>query len=157
MMSVTVKLKRRRVLIFAFLFVFILLLAVAAFFGKNADGFLFTQNRLAENTNDERIRFLSSFGWLTSSEPIIIDDVLIPAEFSDVYENYNQLQIENGYNLKDYKLKLVKKYTYEILNYPNIIDGEKVYANLLIYQNDIIGGDVSSAQLGGFMQGFSMP
>lgn len=157
MMTLTVKMKRQRIFAVGFLLVLTLMLGTAAWLGRNDDRLLNTQSSISQNTNDERIRFLSEFGWQVSDEPCIISDVLIPGEFDDVYNNYNELQLENGYDLSNYKSKLVKKYTYEILNYPNFIDGEKVYVNLLIYQNDIIGGDVSSAQLNGFMHGFAMP
>ena len=44
------------------------------------------------------------------------------------------------------------RYTYEITNY----DGEDgvVYANILIYRNRVIGGDICSADVTGFIHGF---
>ena len=51
--------------------------------------------------------------------------------------------------------KTVMKYSYRITNYEGC-DGE-VYATLLVYKNRVIGGDVASAALDGFMHGFAKP
>lgn len=103
-------------------------------------------------TNDDRIAFLTTFGWEVSREAIEIEDVTIPDEFDDVYKQYNELQKSQGLDLSKYRGKSVKRYTYLVSNHPS---GEnEVYANLLIYKNKIIGGDVCSAKYGGFMHGF---
>lgn len=103
--------------------------------------------------NDDRIAFLTTFGWEVGREALEIEDVTIPKEFDDVYKKYNELQKSQGLDLTKYKGKDVKRYTYLISNHPS---GEtEVYANLLIYKNKIIGGDVCSAKYGGFMHGFA--
>lgn len=110
------------------------------------------------STNEQRIEFLKGFGWETSSEPIEIESVIIPSEFFEVYESYNEIQKQQGYDLYDFKSKEVKRYTYEIKNYPlsdPALTGT-VRANLLVYNGAIIGGDVCSVALGGFMHGFSI-
>ena len=43
------------------------------------------------------------------------------------------------------------KYTYLVKNYPQEQDG--VAANLLVYQGRIIGADLCSLELGGFLKG----
>lgn len=104
----------------------------------------------AEN-NQQRREFLQSFGWSVSTEPVEIVEVLIPNSFDDVYNNYNLIQKANGFDLSKYKGKTVKRYCYEVINY----EGEKnVHANLLIYNGKIIGGDICSSELDGFMHGF---
>lgn len=158
MMSLTFKMEKKRIIAVGFSLVFMTAIVVAAYIGRKADSTVSeTRQSISENTNDERIKFLNAFGWQTANEPCTITDVLIPAEFDDTYSEYNELQKSQGYDLSEYKSTLVKKYTYEILNFPSVKDGEIVYANLLIYQNEIIGGDISSARLDGFMQGFDMP
>ena len=103
-------------------------------------------------TNEERIRFLSSFGWETGSEPIEITEVIIPAEFDETYEKYNEIQRSQGLDLRKYKNKRIKRYSYEVKNYPGEI--ANIRANLLISDGMIVGGDVCSIELGGFMHGF---
>ena len=81
-----------------------------------------------------------------------IQQITIPVKFDPIYEKYNDLQIKEGLNLKNYKGKTVKKYTYLVNNHS--YEGV-VYANVLIYKNRVIGGDICSAVSGGFMHGFT--
>lgn len=75
--------------------------------------------------------------------------VNIPEKFYDVYENYNALQQLANYDLSLYKGCEVTIYTYTI-NPPSDYTGECV-ANLMVYNDRIIGGDISATALGGFM------
>lgn len=112
--------------------------------------------KVTVGTNEERIAFLKSFGWEVSAEPMEIVEIIIPSEFGDVYENYNCIQKKQGYDLSKYKAKRVKRYTYEVKNYPTA-GGEpskNIRANILAFDNRIIGGDISSVELAGFMHGF---
>lgn len=108
---------------------------------------------VAEN-NEQRIRFLKQFGWEVSAEPTEIVEVAIPTEFNDVYENYNNLQKKQGFDLSAYRGKSVKRWTYDVTNYPE--NRPHVKANLLVYDNKIIGGDICSLELNGFMHGFKL-
>ena len=106
-------------------------------------------------TNDDRIAFLASFGWEVEPEPTQTQEVRIPTEPSEVFERYNDLQISQGFDLHDYAGKSVKRYVYEIKNYPGSDD--TYYATLLIYKNAVIGGDVCSSAQGGTMHSLCMP
>ena len=106
--------------------------------------------------NLARITFLKSYGWEVSEEPSEVVSVVIPQTFGDVYENYNAIQTAQGFDLSGYRGKEVRRYTYEVLNYP----GQKDYirANLLIYRGKVIGGDICSIFAeNGFMHGFAYP
>ncbi len=107
-------------------------------------------------TNEQRISYLNSFGWEVSADPVEVMDVAIPSEFDASYENYNELQQQQGFDLSKLKGKKVTRYTYTISNYPSAAE-ETVYANVLVLDNDIVGGDVSSVALGGFMHTLQMP
>lgn len=97
-----------------------------------------------------QIAFLESLGWETSVEPVDIREVIIPEEWNSVFEEYNDLQKQQGFDLNKYRGKQATIYTYQILNY----DGaENVVANLMVFDGKLIAGDVCSAELGGFMQG----
>jgi len=78
--------------------------------------------------------------------------VTIPAVFGYTYENYNDLQKRNGYNLSKYKSRNVKKYTIAV-NYTNNETSTLAYANVLVLDDKIIGGDICSYALDGFMIG----
>ena len=105
----------------------------------------------AATDNAGRIAFLDSFGWQVEEEPFEIIEIVIPTQFDAVYEEYNTLQKQQGYDLTRYRGKAVRRYTYRVLNYPDY--SEDVFANLLIYQDQIIAGDISSVSLYGFMHG----
>ena len=106
------------------------------------------------STNEKRVSFLESYGWKVDTNPVEVVEVTIPQTFNDVYQNYNAIQKKQGLDLQKYEGKRVKRWTYRITNYPGAT-GE-IHANLLIYNNKVIGGDVSSVALNGFMHGFAL-
>ena len=65
------------------------------------------------------------------------------------------IQRQQGFDLERYAGKPAKRYTYEILNYPSGETG--VQANLLLYKTTVIGGEVLSPRLDGFLHGLAMP
>ena len=105
----------------------------------------------AENA-DSRMAFLSQFGWECEPEPVSVKEIVIPAKFNEVYEQYNQLQMEQGFDLRALSGRRVKLWTYRVTNYPGGIGN--VAANLLVLDGKIVGGDISSTLLDGFMHGF---
>ncbi len=106
-------------------------------------------------TEEDRIAFLAQFGWEVSETAIESTDVTVPAEFDKILASYNEVQKQQGLDLAKYKGKTVRRYTYEIKNYPGY-EG-KVYVNMLIYKNRVIGGDICSADVNGFIHGFKCP
>jgi len=106
-------------------------------------------------TNEDRIAYLKAYGWEVSPDPIATQELLIPAEMDDSYGEYLTLQRQQGFDLEQYAGKRVKRYTYEVYNYPS---GERgIQANLLICRNTVVGGEVLSPRLDGFLHGLSMP
>lgn len=103
-------------------------------------------------TNEERIAFLGQFGWKVTAEPVEIKEVTIPEKFDDVYINYNNIQKEQGLDLAPYAGKTCKQWIYAVTNYPQV---PEVRATMLVYSNRVIGGDLSTAALDGFMTGFT--
>lgn len=102
-------------------------------------------------TNEDRIKFLEGLGWSVSAEPIESEEVVIPQDFDKVFAGYNEIQKSQGLDLGKYKKKHIMRYTYEVTNYEGY-EG-KVLANLLIYKNRVVGGDICSADVGGFLHG----
>ena len=101
------------------------------------------------------LTFISTFGWEVDEEPDEVREVIIPAEFDDVYNNYNAIQLKQGYDLQKYAGERVKRWTYTIKNYPEYVDQECIKINILVYKGEVIGGDVCSVRLDGFMHGFT--
>lgn len=111
---------------------------------------------LSGRVSEDGLRdFLTERGWSVSRQAAEIRDVTIPAKFTEVYEQYNQLQKEQGYDLSHYRTNTVSQYTFIILNLTdgdgNALSGAE--AHILVYGNRIIGGDVCSSDLGGYMRG----
>ncbi len=103
-------------------------------------------------TNEDRLEFLRRYGLEVQPNPAEILEVTVPGEFDGIYSKYNEMQKVEGLNLEKYHNKQVKRYTYVVTNYN--YDGT-VYANLLVYKNNIIGGDICSADINGFVRGFT--
>ena len=96
-------------------------------------------------TNEDRIKFLSQFGWTVESEPAEEAEVTIPSEFDRVMASYNELQKQQGLNLEKYRRKKVTRYTYVVT----------IYANILVYRGKVIAGDICTADSSGFTHGLS--
>lgn len=103
-------------------------------------------------SNDDRINFLKQFGWEVKEEAVESEEVKVPSEFDKVFTTYNEIQKRQGLDLSGYKGKKVTRYTYEVTNYPDY--NGTVYANLIVYRNKIIGGDLCTADVNGFIHGF---
>ena len=109
----------------------------------------------APSANDGRVKFLQDFGWDVTTSPVESGRVRIPEEASEVFDRYNTLQKGQGYDLSKYAGKTVMRYVYKVGNYPGAT--EPVYATLLVYKNQIIGGDVTDTAVKGHTRGFKMP
>ncbi len=107
------------------------------------------------SNNDARVQFLKSFGWEVSTSPTESSQVKIPETASEVFDRYNALQKSQGYDLSQYAGKTVMRYVYKVNNFPDAT--EPVYATLLVYKNQIIGGDVTDTAAKGVVRGFKMP
>ena len=105
--------------------------------------------------NQTRVDFLNRLGWQVGSYAAEVAEVVIPLEFDEVYQNYNQIQQEQGFDLTQYAGRQVKRYSYEVFNHPS--GDQYVRANLLVYREKLVAGDVCSLQLNGFMHGLAMP
>ena len=106
-------------------------------------------------SNEDRIAFLSSYGWQVKEEPLSVEELKIPEKMDESYQDYLALQAQQGFDLSQYAGKRVKRYTYEVTNYPTGESG--VQANLLLYRNTVIAGEVLSPQMDGFLHGLAMP
>jgi hypothetical protein len=100
-------------------------------------------------SNDDRINFLKQFGWETDPEPTETVKATLPTSFDKIFIGYNELQKQQGLDLSKYKGKSVTRYTYKINNF-NGYDGT-VYANVIVYRGKVVGGDVCSGDLNGFV------
>lgn len=157
MFIVSVKSQAIKKFLFTFLAVTFMIIGgtIAVSSNKTATVGSFTEVSLKGSTHEERKAFFNKFGWEISDEPLEVKETVIPAEFDESYEKYNELQKKQNFNLEKYKNTRVKSWSYEILNYPGYENSDgKIRGNLLVCNGKIIGGDVCSIELGGFMHGF---
>ena len=100
---------------------------------------------------EDAAELLVSLGWNVDPVPVENMDVVIPEEFSDVYERYNELQKAQGFDLSDFAGKTATRWTMGIKGHPS--GEEEVYATLLVINTRVVGGDICAARLDGFMHG----
>ncbi len=117
-----------------------------------ADGASATISYDKVKTAQDAAAFLKQFGWEVDSDSLKTVNVTLPAEFDKVFVGYNELQKRQGLDLSKYKNKGVTRYTFVVNNYPGAQG--TVYANVLVYRNRVIGGDLCSADVTGFVAGF---
>ncbi len=89
--------------------------------------------------------YLESLGWevedCISCESFVLADT--------VGEDYLALQREGGFDISGYVGCTLVRYTYPVTNYPT--GEENVLADLLVYEGRVVGGDLRSADLDGFL------
>ncbi|MBE6558769.1 MAG: DUF4830 domain-containing protein [Ruminococcaceae bacterium] len=109
---------------------------------------------------DDAAGFLGQFGWIVDAGSAETVTVTIPAEFDKIFAGYNEMQKAQSLDLSKYKKKEVTRYTFKVTNYGEH-NGKAytmpVYANVLVYRNRVIGGDICSADVSGFIHGFEKP
>ena len=150
MMVMTAKVDRKKIML-GLLAAAALVLALVLLMGEDSA----QTGAPALSGNDARVKFLTDFGWDVTTSPVESGQVKIPAEPGEVFDRYNLLQKGQGYDLSKFAGKKVMRYVYKINNYPGAT--EPVYATLLVYKDQVIGGDVTDTSPKGHIRGFKMP
>lgn len=101
-------------------------------------------------TNKMIVEYAASLGWELSPSPAEISHLTIPFEFDAVFEAYNAVQKSSGFDLESFRGKQVSRYTYQVLNHKESASA-RVLLGVLVYENRIIAGDISSAGKNGFL------
>ena len=103
-----------------------------------------------DRIHEKNKAFLHQYGWDVREECIEQAGITIPAEFDDVYTNYNLLQKDAGLDLTPYKGMRAVRYTYIVTNFPDET-GEPIRANVVCVKGEPVAGDIMTVSLGGFM------
>ncbi len=98
-----------------------------------------------------RRSFLQQLGYEAAADEAAVREITIPTEPDEAYTAYQALQQAAGYDLTPYRGRRVKCWQYTVTNYPG---HQQVEANLYIYDDKVIGGDISSTA-GGFSHGLT--
>ena len=151
MMMMTAKVNIKKVLIALIAAAAVIIALVSLLGGNKKDPATIT----TMSDNDSRVQYLQAQGWQVTTSPKEASQVKIPTEQTPVYSRYNDLQKSQGYDLSQYAGKTVMRYVYEVKNYPGA--EQPVYATVLVYKNQIIGGDVTNTSEKGAVQGLKHP
>lgn len=143
MFIVTARVPRRKLLAGAMTVFFCCLVLATALIVTLGDRAVTTA---AENTsarsNEDRVAYLSELGWQVTEQPAMVEELMIPETFDESYDEYLALQSQQGFDLTKYTGKRVKRYIYDITNYPD--NGVGMQAALLVYKNKVIGGQLQA-------------
>lgn len=148
MMIMTAKLNLKKILMILAAAAAVILSLILLMGGGKAE----TTAAPAVSGNDARVQFLRDNGWEVAENPTESSRVKVPGQTSQIYERYNNLQKSQGYDLSKYAGKKVMRYVYEIRNYPGAT--APVYATVLVYKDQIIGGDITDTGVDGKIRGF---
>ena len=107
------------------------------------------------STNEERVAYLEALGWQVEPQPIETLDLQLPEKLEGEWDAYAKLQKGQGLPFSEFAGQAVKRYTYTVTNYPEIPQG--VQANLYLWGDQIIGGDVIFTGQGGFQTDLAFP
>ncbi len=107
------------------------------------------QNNIPAKTNAERLEFISSLNIKSENACCEEKKLVIPRVFGEVYKNYNSVQKKAGFDLSAFAGCEARVYSYKITDQKEF--GDNAYVHLIVYKNCVIGGDISSTELAGFM------
>ena len=95
------------------------------------------------------VEYITSFGPVVDEKSCKVDKILVPIEFNEVYNSYNELQKSQGFDLEQYKGVELTRYTYIVENYT---DSEKsVFVEVLLYEGRVVAADIYSTDSDGFI------
>lgn len=107
---------------------------------------------LRADTQEQRTAFFEQFGLTVDPESEEIREEIVPDPLDEVYETYNTLQKQQGFDLSKYCGKRVKSRSYTVLSAADpSIDGAW-RANILVYQGKVIAADLAQPALDGTMR-----
>lgn len=110
---------------------------------------------IAAGTNEERISYLSSLGWIVAPQPIETLSITLGETLEEPYLSYNALQLEQGFDLTRYCGKTLSRYTYVVTNYPD--PARPCQLNLYVCDGVVAAGDLVCTGENGFVAGLAFP
>lgn len=111
----------------------------------------YTNENTGLATLDGRESFLRDLGWEIDRDSEEYHSIVFPLELDTVLEEYNRMQLAQGYDLSRHLGEKCEQYTYRLTNYPN--GDENVYVTIYILDRKVVAGDIHSNSMTGFMHG----
>ena len=150
-LSAAKKWKKMIFILFCAIFFIILLGGAIFIFGRNnrikiIDGKAYD---ISLSSCGDLTKWAGQFGIQIDRQPVMTEKVTIPLEFNAVYQQYNDTQKRAGFDLEPYKGKQCLLYTFEV---QNDSENDPLLLNVLVYENIVIGADVSEKTYDGFVK-----
>lgn len=97
------------------------------------------------------LKFLADNGIFVCDD-FIVENIVLSRSNEKVFSDYNSIQKENGFDMEPFIGKEVRRYTFEVNNNP--YTSEEVFcAVVFTFNGEIIGADIHSPSVNGFIQG----
>lgn len=125
MKVLSIRLSKKRVCVF----LLVIILAIALLGSCALGGKKISQQHLQQTC----LEFLENRGWEVDANSQRIDEIQIPLNFSQIYQEYNQIQKEQGFDLEEYRGEVCKRFRYSATG---LNEGKEV--ELCIYKGEII-------------------
>jgi len=119
------------------------ILAVIALF------FLLSSPTVDLDSVEGRCAYIASCGWEADAASEEVRAVELPERFDTVLERYNALQLSQGYDLRAAAGRRCMQYSYDLCEHPDW--NGRVIVTIYVYGGRVIGGDVHTADVNGFM------
>ena len=136
-------LTRKKALFLVLLCAAVLIFLIALRWHKNAG--------IDLSTMEGREMFLSELGWQIDKSTEESKTVLIPDKLSGVIADYNEMQLQQGYDLNKHLGEYCQQFTYTVTNYSGF--SGTVLVTIYVQGRNIIAGDIHAAAMDGFMHG----
>lgn len=149
MFTKSLKLTKKRAV--ALLLLLGVILSAAVVLCSSPRSLLSTGDMLDVSQTKGREKYLASYGWEIDPGSEEARTVLLPKTFEGAVGEYAEMQTSQGYDFASYAGLECRQFTYEVTNYDGRVG--TVYATLYIKGTRVIGGDIHSADISGFMHG----
>ena len=147
MANLVYNMRKRRLLRFVLLFAIALLaiILVRALLDQKPD----------LSTLEGRQAYLEKLGWEIDPDSEEHKSVRVPESLDGIIADYNELQLQQDFDLSKHLGEACEQYSYTVTNYPD--PEQTVLITVYIQGKELIAGDVHSTALNGFMQGLKKP
>ena len=149
MFTKSLKLTKKRAV--ALLLILGVILSAAVILCSSPRSLFSTGDMLDVSQTKGREKYLASYGWMIDPNSEEARNVLLPKNFEGAVREYADMQTSQGYDFASYAGLECRQFTYTVTNYEGC--SSTVYATLYVNGTRVIGGDIHSAEIDGFMHG----
>ena len=149
MFTKSLKLTKKRAV--ALLLILGVILSAAVILCSSPRSLFSTGDMLDVSQTKGREKYLASYGWMIDPNSEEERNVLLPKNFEGAVREYADMQTSQGYDFASYAGHQCRQFTYTVTNYEGC--SSTVYATLYVKGTRVIGGDIHSAEIDGFMHG----